>query len=167
MAHQDGSQPKGQADVHEDDEQGHGQHDLGHDDGHIEHAVDEALALELVPLQAQGAQGADDHRDHRGQHCDDQGVPQAADEGVVLQQFAIPLCGEAVPVEVVFLIIEGEYHHHRHGDVEHGVDEDGVHITHNAEAALAPLSLGQGCHVTPPPCLPAWRSGCRRRSEAR
>ena len=88
MADEDGAHAQGEAEVHKDDEQRHGEDDLGYNDGHIEHIVDQFFAVEFILLQAKRPERTDDHRDDRGQHGDDKGVPEAPDErGGVVKPF--------------------------------------------------------------------------------
>ena len=164
MARHNGADAEFHSHGDENDQHGHGQHDLRHHDGHIEHEVDELLAPELELFQSDAAQHADHHADGRRQHRNCERVGQGFPKVVIPkgEELSIPLGGKSLPGVVALGVVEGEGHHHQHGDIENGVDDHRIEITEKFPAALtAQPPVGRSCHIRAPPYLRSSQSGNR------
>ena len=128
MTDEDTAHTQCKAQFHENDQKGYRQNDFRHDDGDVQHIIDQFFTSEFIFLQTEGAYGANENRDDSTQDSNDDGIPQAVDQRRVGKEFSIPLCGKAIPVVVISLVIEGECHHNCNRNIQDRIHQECVNV---------------------------------------
>lgn len=122
----------------EEDEEADAHDDVGHDEGDGDEGAEEAGEGPAVAIEEPCAEGAEEDGEDRDGGGDEEAVEGGGEEGVVVEDFVVPVGGEALPDDVEAGGVEGINDQESDGEIEEGEHKGGP----EAEKGLDALHSG-------------------------